>query len=94
MVALGGAVGLRRNWPYKPGELEVVLSLAPTNQNIRWLATLLERSEDAIQIIYKQAFEYGPFGKTAKIQEKKILAAKKRVGIAIGRRKRRLRAKK
>ena len=80
-------MGLRKNRPYKPGELEVVLSLAPTKGNIRWLARLLERSEDAIEIIYKHAFEHGPFGKGAGIQERKILAAKKRVGIAIGRSK-------
>lgn len=75
----------RKNKPYKPGELEIVLSLAPTRTNVRWLAVLLERSEGAIQIVYKHAFEHGPFGADAGIQRKKILAAKKRVGIAIGR---------
>src|SRR5688572_3258455 len=35
----------RTNQPYAPGELEVVLSLAPTEDNIHWLSLLLERSE-------------------------------------------------
>lgn len=82
-------MAIRKNLPYKPGELEVVLSLAPTGQNIRWLATLLERTEGAIEIIYKQAFEHGPFGRKASIQEKKILEAKRKIGIAIGRQQRR-----
>ena len=75
----------RKNKPYKTGELEVILSLAPTRANVFWLATLLERSENAIQIVYKHAFEHGPFGSDARIQGQKILAAKRRVGIAIGR---------
>lgn len=75
----------RTNKPYKPGELEVILSLAPTVQNIAFLSHLLERSPSAIQIVYKHAFEHGPFGITADIQGKKIVEAKKRVGIAIGR---------
>jgi len=45
----------------------------------------LGRSERAIEVVYKIAFEHGPFGKDAGIQEEKIFAAKKRVGIAIGR---------
>jgi hypothetical protein len=75
----------RKNKPYKPGELEIILSLAPTRANVYWLATLLERSEQAIQIVYKHAFEHGPFGADARIQGQKILAAKKKVGITIGR---------
>lgn len=75
----------RKNAPYKAGELETILSLAPTAANIKWLSTLLERSEDAIEIVYKIAFEHGPFGKEAGIQEKKVAEAKKRVGIKIGR---------
>jgi hypothetical protein len=75
----------RKNKPYKAGELEVVLSLAPTSQNIHWLATLLGRSESAIEIIYKHAFEHGPFGASADIQSRKIIEAKKRIGIRIGR---------
>ena len=50
----------RTGKPYKDGELETILSLAPTDANIRWLSTLLERSEEAIEIVYKIAFEHGP----------------------------------
>lgn len=77
----------RKNAPYKPGELEVILSLAPTAQNINFLALLLERSEAAIQLVYKIAFEHGPFGKDAEIQTRKVLAAKKVIGIQIGRKR-------
>ena len=75
----------RKNKPYKDGELEVILSTAPTEANIKWLSKLLDRSPAAIQIVYKIAYEHGPFAKSADIQQKKILAAKKRVGISIGR---------
>ena len=75
----------RKNDPYKVGELEVILSMAPTEDNIKWLSKLLERTPPAIEIVYKIAYEHGPFGKTADIQQEKILAAKKRVGITIGR---------
>ena len=75
----------RKNEPYKVGELEVILSMAPTEDNIKWLSKLLERTPSAIEIVYKIAYEHGPFGKTADIQQQKILAAKKRVGITIGR---------
>jgi hypothetical protein len=77
----------RKNQSYKSGELEVILSLAPTKANIRWLSLLLERSTDAIELVYKIAFEHGPFGKQAVLQEQKIAEAKKNVGIAIGRKK-------
>ena len=75
----------RKNKPYKDGELEVILSMAPTEANIKWLSKLLDRTPSAIQIVYKIAYEHGPFAKSADIQQKKILAAKKRVGISIGR---------
>jgi hypothetical protein len=77
----------RKNKPYKTGELETILSLAPTEANIKWLSTLLERSEDAIEIVYRIAFDHGRFGKDATIQETKIIEAKERVGIKIGRKK-------
>ena len=77
----------RTGKPYKEGELEVILSLAPTKENIRWLSILLERSEEAIEIVYKIAFEHGPFGENADIQERKIIDAKERIGISIGRKK-------
>ncbi|BBD08435.1 hypothetical protein [Desulfovibrio ferrophilus] len=75
----------RKGKQYKDGELETILSLAPTTKNIQTLSLLLERSEEAIKIVYKIAFEHGPFGREATIQEKKILAAKEKVGICIGR---------
>ena len=73
----------RRNKPYKDGELEIILSLVPTKSNIQWLACLLDRSEQAIVIVYRIAYGHGKFGTTAGIQKRKILAAKKRVGISV-----------
>lgn len=73
--------------PYREGELEVILSLPPTSENIKWLSILLERSEEAIEVVYKIAFGHGPFGKNADIQERKIIEAKERVAISIGRKK-------
>ena len=78
-------MGTRTNMPYQDGELEVILSLAPTSENIARLGRLLGRSEGAIEVVYKIAFEHGPFGQGATIQERKIMQAKKRVGIRIGR---------
>ena len=75
----------RKNHPYREGELEVILSLTPTEANIKWLSLLLDRTPDALKLVYRIAFEHGSFGKEAKAQEKKILAAKKRIGIGIGR---------
>lgn len=77
----------RKNAPYKSGELEVILSLVPTEKNIQHLSELLDRSEEAIKIVYRIAYEHGPFGERADIQEKKVIQAKTRVGIAIGRKK-------
>lgn len=76
---------IRSGEQYKDGELEVILSLSPTTANIKWLSLLLERSTASIEVVYKIAFEHGPFGKDAGIQERKIIEAKQRVGIAIGR---------
>lgn len=76
---------IRTNKPYKDGELDVILSLSPTTDNIKRLSRLLDRSNEAIQIVYKIAFEHGPFGQAATVQLRKILEAKKRVGIGIGR---------
>lgn len=77
----------RKNEQYKPGELETILSLVPTKENISHLSTLLERSEKAITIVYRIAYQHGPFARSAGVQEKKVLAAKKKVGIALGRSK-------
>jgi hypothetical protein len=77
----------RSNKPYKEGELEVILSMPPTAANINWLSKLLDRSTEAIEIVYKIAFEHGPFARAASIQQQKIMAAKQRVGIGVGRKK-------
>ncbi len=75
----------RTNEPYKDGELEVILSLPPTSASIYWLSKLLDRSEKAIEIVYKIAFGDGPFSKGGStVQQRKIVAAKKRVEIRIG----------
>jgi hypothetical protein len=73
------------NKEYREGELEIILSLPPTKNNIKWLCSALGRSKSAIEIVYRLAFGHGPFGKSAKAINTKILEAKKRVGIAIGR---------
>ena len=77
----------RSNEPYKEGELEVILSLPPTIANIHWLSKLLDRSEEAVSIVYKIAFDHGPFAKGATVQQRKVMAAKKNVGIGVGRKK-------
>jgi hypothetical protein len=78
----------RTNAPYRDGELETILSLAPTSTHIVWLSRLLERSEAAIEIVYKIAFEHGPFAKGAStIQQRKIIAAKNRIGLRLGRKR-------
>ena len=74
----------RKSEAYKDGELEIILSLVPTQQNITHLACLLDRTEAAIQIVYKQAYEKGDFGKEATAQRKKIKLAKERLGITVG----------
>ena len=72
----------RKGHEYSDGELEIILSLVPTDQNIGHLARLLERSDDAIRIVYKQAYEKRDFGKTAIAQRKKEV--KVHLGISIG----------
>ena len=77
-----------RKWEnYDDGELDVILSLVPTRENIARLAVLLKRSEQAIKIVYKIAYEGGAFAKSADVQRKKIVAAKRRVGIVVGKTK-------
>lgn len=73
----------RKGTPYAAGELELLLSLAPTHANIQYLSQVLQRSEPAIAIAFKKAYERGAFGKSAVSQGRKIAAAKRRVGIAI-----------
>jgi hypothetical protein len=78
------AIFARKNEPYKNGELEVILSMVPTTANIGFLSELLERSPSSIRIVYRIAYGYGPFAKKADVQRRKIVAAKKRVEMAIG----------
>jgi hypothetical protein len=80
-------MNLRRGNKYEEGELEVILSMVPTEANIKWLSKLLKRSQQAIEVVYKIAYECGPFGENADIQEQKIIQAKERVGIILGRKK-------
>ena len=75
----------RHGEEYKDGELEVILSTVPTHTNIDALARMLERTPNAILKVYKIAFEHSAFGKSGGIQERKIVAAKAKVGIALGR---------
>jgi hypothetical protein len=75
----------RRNREYASGELEVILSLAPTKQNIDFLSQLTGRTAKAISIVYRIAYDHGPFARSADTQQEKILRAKRRVGIVIGR---------
>jgi hypothetical protein len=77
-------MGDRKGHEYSDGELEIILSLVPTDQNIGHLARLLERSDDAIRIVYKQAYEKRDFGKTAIAQRKKVKEVKVHLGISIG----------
>lgn len=68
---------------YREGELELILSLAPTSENIQRLAKVLGRSESAMQLVYRAAFGHGSFPKGAAFN-RKVLAAKKTLGIAVG----------
>ena len=69
--------------PYKPGELETVLSTVPTQQNIDHLSQLLGRKPGDVELIYRVAFERGKL-KASKAMQRKILAAKQTLGIRIG----------
>ena len=79
----------RKGQPYRDGELEVILSLVPTEANVARLAQLLGRSEEAITIVYRIAYERGDFGQSAEAQRRKIHAARRRLGIVVGVSKRR-----
>ncbi len=68
---------------YREGELELILSLAPTAENIQRLAKVLDRSESALQLVYRAAFGRGAFPE-GKAFNQKVLAAKKALGIAVG----------
>jgi hypothetical protein len=74
-----------RKWEqYADGELDVILSLVPTKENIARLAILLKRSESAVRIVYKIAYGGGSFAQSADVQRRKIVAAKRRLGIVVG----------
>ena len=73
----------RRGEPYLDGELETMLQTAPTRSNIAHLAKLLGRSTQAIQIVFRQAYGFGDFGRSARSQRAKIRDARRRVGISL-----------
>lgn len=70
--------------PYRDGELEVILSLVPTRENIKKLSRLLGRTEAALKMVYRIAYERGKFVEAARPQREKVLEAKKRLGIVVG----------
>ncbi|HEU6448926.1 MAG TPA: hypothetical protein VFV23_10865 [Verrucomicrobiae bacterium] len=69
---------------YKQSELALILSVAPTKQNIQNLTDALGRSESAIKLVYRRAYGHGSFP-NGKSFGKKVLAAKQQVGIDLGR---------
>jgi hypothetical protein len=79
------AIRRGRSKEYREGELELILSLSPTTDNIRWLSKALQRSESAIHVVYRFAYGHGKFGVGSEAIDKKVLEAKRRVRIAIGR---------
>lgn len=67
---------------YRPGELELILSQPPTKENVGRLASSLGRSEAAIEIVYRIAYQpNAPFGSSADIQRQKIETAKTQLGF-------------
>src|SRR6478735_9003721 len=72
------------SYEYREGELELILSLAPTSENLQRLAKVLGRSESALQLVYRAAFGHGVFPE-GKAFNRKVLAAKKTLGIDVGR---------
>ena len=74
----------RKSIQYRDGELELILSLAPTADNLLRLSKVLGRSESAIQLVYRAAYSHGRFpeGKTF---NRKVLEAKTSLGIELGR---------
>jgi len=76
---------------YSQQEVNLILSLVPTYNNVKNLAKSLGRSEDAIYVVYNYAYS-GKWLKRdlAELDEnqnnvlRKIANAKKRIGIFIG----------
>lgn len=72
----------RKGAAYRAGELEVILSMVPTEANIAYLANLLERGPEGIRWVYRIAYRrMVPSADKRKTQRLKILAAMKRLGI-------------
>jgi hypothetical protein len=69
---------------YREGELELILSLAPTAENLQRLAKVLGRSESALQLVYRAAYGHGAFPQ-GKAFNAKVLTAKHNLGIELGR---------
>lgn len=69
---------------YQEGELELILSLAPTLENIKRLSSVLGRSESAVKLVYRSAFGYGSFPE-GEAFNRKVHLAKERLGIELGR---------
>jgi hypothetical protein len=74
---------------YLEGELELILSLAPTSENIQRLAKVLNRSESALQLVYRAAYGHRTFPEGRSFN-RKVFAAKRKLGLGIGRKTPRL----
>jgi len=76
--------------PYKQMEIDLVLSLTPTHENVKNLSTVLGRSKEAISTIYNLAYKANWLkSEMARTDGKnniylKIVKAKKKHGIFIG----------
>ena len=78
---MGDAV--KKGGEYKDGELELILSLVPTEKNIEYLKKCLPgRSKSSIIIVYRIA--HGIKMKSSLAQKRKIKAAKAAIGWAKG----------
>ena len=69
---------------YRESELELILSLAPTADNIQRLGKVLGRSESALHLVYRAAYGNGAFPEGGSFN-RKVLAAKLTLGLAFGR---------
>jgi hypothetical protein len=69
---------------YTEAEMDLILSLSPTAENIDRLTKVLGRRKTALDIIYIAAFGGSKFP-LGKAINRKVLAAKKRLGIVVGR---------
>jgi hypothetical protein len=83
----------RRMETYAQAEVDLILSLPPTQRNLLNLAVSLERSKNAIAVVYQLAYSGNWLKKTLKGTtdrndnvHTKIANAKRRLGIFIGHR--------